>query len=81
MNNVARISERAPGRFGIVLINKATDGKIHDQGLADGAATPEQAYRWALKCIPASVLAGRVWEYRSEDGVYADLDIEKLGWR
>jgi hypothetical protein len=78
--NVVRISQRQATRFDIVLVNKATDNKIHNQGNATGAETPEQAYQWAVRCLPASLLADRDWEYRSEDGVYADLDVAKLGW-
>lgn len=72
-----RISERDEQVFEIAVIR----GKdAHLQGRAYGATTPQQAFAWAQRILPTSVLADAAWEFRSEAGVYVDLDVRKLGW-
>ena len=82
MHNAAtiRISERDSNCFELVIIRKE-ERRTYNQGPAIGAKTPAEAYAYAQRTLPAAVLVGAAWEYRSVDGVYADLDIAKLGWR
>lgn len=74
-----RISERDANVFELVVVRK-DERRTYNQGPALGAKTPAEAYVYARRTLPESILSGASWEYRSIDGVYADLDPVKLGW-
>jgi len=75
-----RIRECGDKLFGLAIIDHDSR-KVYDQGLATNAGNPQGAYDYAMRCLPSAVTAVCAWEYRSEAGVYADLDVTKLGWR
>jgi hypothetical protein len=74
-----RIRECGNGYFGLAIIDHDTN-KVYDQGLASGALSPQAAYDYAVKCLPTETVSVAKWEYRSDAGVYVDLDVLKLGW-
>ena len=78
--NTVRIRECGNGHFGLAIIDH-DNRKVYDQGLATGAHSPKDAYNYAVQCLPSRVTEKCAWEYRSDAGVYADLDVVKLGWK